>query len=307
MLFRSVVLDAALRVKTASAAFYETFHVDPKATEGRLIYDLGNGQWNIAALRTLLEELLVQDHQIDDYEVRHTFENIGARIMILNAQRLVRDAEPPLFVLAIEDITERARADDALRESQTRLRHAADAAGLTYVEVDFARGRVRTAENFAGVMGYPSPSDEAADGAVGMRLLLDHVVALDRPRVEAALRDFMGGNRLGKIVYRVRGDDQVERIIESLWSTEYGPDGKPVRAFATNLDITELKRAEEHSQLLMAEVNHRSKNLLAVVQAIAQYTTKNADPATFVARLIDRIGGLTISQDLLVKIGRAHV
>ena len=296
-----VVLDAALRVKTASAAFYETFRVDPKSIEGRLIYDLGNGQWNIAALRTLLEELLVQNHQIDDYEVRHTFEKIGARIMVLNAQRLARAAEPPLYVLAIEDITERARADDTLRESQTRLRHAADAAGLTYVEVDFAHGRIRTAENFAAVMGYAAPSDEAVGDAAGVRLLLDHIVAIDRPRVEAALREFMGGNRVGKIVYLLRGDDLVERYFESFWSTEYGPDGKPLRAFATNLDITEMKRAEEHAKLLMAEVNHRSKNLLAVVQAIAQQTTKHADPKTFVARLTDRIGGLTTSQDLLVK------
>ena len=296
-----VVLDAAFRVKTASAAFYETFHVDPKATEGRLIYDLGNGQWNIAALRTLLEELLVQDHQVDDYEVRHTFEKIGARIMLLNAQRLVRAAEPPLFVLAIEDITERAQADEKLRESQARLSHAADAAGLTYVEVDFARGRIRTPENFATVMGYASPPDEAAASALGIRLLLDHVVPLDRPHVEAALKEFLNGNHLGKIVYRVRGDDQIERFIETLWSTENSPDGKPVRAFATNLDITEMKRAEEHGKLLMAEVNHRAKNLLAVVQAIAQQTAKHADPATFVARLTDRIEGLTTSQDLLVR------
>jgi two-component sensor histidine kinase/PAS domain-containing protein len=297
-----VVLDAGLRVKTASAAFYETFHVDPTATEGRLIYDLGNGQWNIAALRTLLEELLLQDHQIDDYEVRHTFETIGARIMILNAQRLVPAAEhEPLIVLAIEDVTERARADESLRESQARLRHAADAAGLTYVEVDFARDRLRTAENFASVMGYASPLEEDTDTAAGTRLLLDHVVPLDRPRVEAALQEFFGGIRLGKIAYRVRGDDQVERFIESMWSAENGPEGKPLRAFATNLDITEMKRAEEHSKLLTAEVNHRAKNLLAVVQAIARQTAKYADPATFVARLTDRIDGLTTSQDLLVQ------
>ena len=114
---------AGLRVKTASAAFYQTFHVDPTATEGRLIYDLGNGQWNIAALRTLLEELLLQNHQIDDYEVRHSFERIGARIMVLNAQRLVPAADnEPLIVLAIEDVTERARADETLREDREWLR-----------------------------------------------------------------------------------------------------------------------------------------------------------------------------------------
>lgn len=297
-----IVLDAGLRVKTASAAFYETFQVDKRSTEGRLIYDLGNGQWNIAALRNLLEELLQQNDQIEDYEVRHSFERIGTRIMILNAQRLAPASDnEPLIVLAIEDITERTRADDKQRESQVRLRHAADAAGLTYVEIDFARGRVLTAENFASVMGYASPQEGAADHALGTRLLLDHVVAADKRRVAAALRDLLDGKRLGKISYRVRGDDLVERFIESMWSFENGPDGKPTRAFATNLDITEMKRAEEHGKLLMAEVNHRAKNLLAVVHAIAQQTAKYADPATFIARLTDRIDGLTTSQDLLVQ------
>ncbi len=297
-----VVLDAGLRVKTASVAFYETFQVDPKATEGRLIYDLGNGQWNIPALRTLLEELLPRDRQIDDYEVRHTFEKIGVRIMLLNAQRLAPAAEhEPLIVLAIEDITERAWADETLRDSQARLRHAADAAGLTYVEVDFTLGHLRTADNFATVMGYASPSEESADAAEGARLLLDHVIPADRPGVEVALQEFLSGMRFGKITYRVRGDDNIERCIETMWSTENSLDGKPLRSFATNLDITEMKRAEEHSKLLMSEVNHRAKNLLAVVQAIAQQTAKHADPATFVARLTDRIAGLTTSQDLLVK------
>ena len=294
-----VVLDARLRVKTASAAFYETFQVDPTETEGRLIYDLGNGQWNISRLRILLEELLPRSRHIDDYEVHHNFETIGARIMVLNAQRLAAAAErEPLIILAIEDVTDRARADEALRESQGRLRHAADAAGLTYVEVDFERRRMRTAENFATVMGYASPAEEATNTAAGTALLLDHIVPLDRPRVEAALQS---GVQLGKIDYRVRGDDQIERWIESVWSIEKAPDGKPLRAFATNLDVTEMKRAEEHTQLLMAEVNHRAKNLLAVVQAIARQTAKESDPASFVARLSDRLDGLATSQDLLVK------
>jgi two-component sensor histidine kinase len=66
-------------------------------------------------------------------------------------------------------------------------------------------------------------------------------------------------------------------------------------------DITERKRVEEHNKLLMAEINHRSMNLLAVVQAVAHQTARTGDPATFVARLFDRIDGLAASQDLLIK------
>ena len=78
-------------------------------------------------------------------------------------------------------------------------------------------------------------------------------------------------------------------------------NGKPLRAFAANLDITERKQSEEQKKLLMAEVNHRSKNLLAVVQAIVNQSARGADPATFAVNLADRLQGLSASQDLLIK------
>ncbi|WP_367872242.1 ATP-binding protein [Luteolibacter sp. Populi] len=117
-----VVLGEELRVKTASAAFYDTFLVAPDATEGRLIYDLGNGQWNIPALRTLLEELLPRQERIHDFEVSHSFEQIGRRTMVLNARRLAGGAEDePLIVLAIEDITGRRTQEDSLAATATDL------------------------------------------------------------------------------------------------------------------------------------------------------------------------------------------
>jgi two-component sensor histidine kinase len=91
------------------------------------------------------------------------------------------------------------------------------------------------------------------------------------------------------------------RWIESEWHLEIDSDAKPMRAFAANLDITERKHAEEHRKLLMAEVNHRSKNLLAVVQAIVNQSARGADPATFATNLSDRLQGLSASQDLLIK------
>ena len=82
---------------------------------------------------------------------------------------------------------------------------------------------------------------------------------------------------------------------------ESGPEGRPLRAFAANLDITERKQAEEQKKLLMAEVNHRSKNLLAVVQAIVNQSARGADPATFAVNLTHRLQGLSASQDLFIK------
>jgi PAS domain S-box-containing protein len=140
-------------------------------------------------------------------------------------------------------VTERT---NALRENETRLRDAANAARLTYVEVDFIRGEVRTAENFPAVMGYTSPPEGKADFSGGTRLLLGHVVPQDRPRVAAALREIACGKPVAKFDYRILGDDQIERWVESEWFVEISPDGKPLKSFLTNLDITDRKVAQEH-------------------------------------------------------------
>ena len=83
-----VVLDKNLRVRTANASFYRDFHVSKEETEGQFVYDLGNGQWNIPKLRTLLNEVLTKTPAIEDFEVEHEFPTIGQRNMLLNARRL---------------------------------------------------------------------------------------------------------------------------------------------------------------------------------------------------------------------------
>jgi two-component sensor histidine kinase len=99
-----VVLDWELRVRHANSVFYTTFQVNSAETEGRLIFELSNGQWDIPELRKLLEEVLPQEQSFDDFEVMHEFETIGYRHMILNARRL---DHLNLIVLAIEDVTGR--------------------------------------------------------------------------------------------------------------------------------------------------------------------------------------------------------
>src|SRR5271154_5670515 len=74
-----VVLDKSLRVRTANAAFYRDFHASIAETEGRFVYELGNGQWDIPQLRTLLINALSNSHPIEDYEVEHTFPALGRR------------------------------------------------------------------------------------------------------------------------------------------------------------------------------------------------------------------------------------
>ena len=117
-----LVLDADLKIISANRNFYSTFKVIHGETLGCFIYDLGNKQWNIPGLRKLLEEVLPEKQAFDDFEVAHNFQDIGHKIMLLNAREIYRkDIGAKMILLAIEDITERKRAEEALRVSREQL------------------------------------------------------------------------------------------------------------------------------------------------------------------------------------------
>ncbi|HEY9643453.1 MAG TPA: chemotaxis protein CheB [Coleofasciculaceae cyanobacterium] len=101
-----LVLNADLQVVTANQRFYATFQVTPSETENVRIFDLGNGQWNIPQLRSLLEDLLPNNIQIDDFQVEHGFEHIGRKNMRLNARKMSLNQGEQLILLAIEDVSD---------------------------------------------------------------------------------------------------------------------------------------------------------------------------------------------------------
>lgn len=115
-----LVLDLDLRVQTANQPFYEAFGVGPDETEGKQVYQLGNGQWNIPRLRELLEDVLPDNRTFDDFEVEHEFERIGQRVMLLNARRMNHHQ---LILLAIEDVTERRRSESQQKVMMGELQH----------------------------------------------------------------------------------------------------------------------------------------------------------------------------------------
>ena len=117
-----VVLDGDFRIISANRAFYQTFQVTAEETEHQLLYDLGNRQWDIPALRHLLEDVLPTGIAIQDFDVIHEFPTVGKKTMLLNARRIEGDgAEAPLILLAMEDITERRRAEQLLRQDHDWL------------------------------------------------------------------------------------------------------------------------------------------------------------------------------------------
>ncbi|HEX5765576.1 MAG TPA: chemotaxis protein CheB, partial [Woeseiaceae bacterium] len=133
-----LVLNAGLRVQSANKSFYRTYQVKAEETENRHVYELGDGQWDIPDLRSLLDGILARGKTVEDYEVEHDFPSIGHRTMLLNARALQRkEGGSDLILLALEDVTERKRlrrdqrallareqaANERLRESEGRYHH----------------------------------------------------------------------------------------------------------------------------------------------------------------------------------------
>lgn len=96
-----LVLDADLRVVHANGQFYSAFQVLPEETEGCMIFELGNGQWDIAELRSLLQDLLPRNTQVENFRVEHTFDHIGLKVMGLNARQIATTTGSPLILLTI--------------------------------------------------------------------------------------------------------------------------------------------------------------------------------------------------------------
>jgi len=167
-----VVLGPDLRVITANRSFYENFLADPEETEGRYIYELGNGQWNIPELMKQLQEVLPEDKAFSDFEVELKLPNIGRRVMVLNARKIylkepyfktalnITEHFDRLILLAIEDITERKKTEEALKTLNRELQSTAselkaaykDMESFSYAASHDLRSPLVTIEGFSNIL-----------------------------------------------------------------------------------------------------------------------------------------------------------
>ena len=150
-----IVLDPDLKVVTANHTFYRTFNVKPDETEGVLIYDLGNRQWDIPRLRKLLENILPQNTSFHDFEVEHTFETIGPKIMHLNARRIYGAGnKTDMILLAIEDVTEREyykrHLEELVEERTAEIRKLKD---LLEAERAYLQEEIKLEFNHENIIG----------------------------------------------------------------------------------------------------------------------------------------------------------
>ncbi|GAB3799988.1 hypothetical protein GCM10028819_24410 [Spirosoma humi] len=124
----TLVLDKDLRVKSANQAFYQIYGMREETTVGRLIYEIGNRQWDIPHLRELLDEVFRRDTFIQGFEMKNVFPDVGEKVMRVHARRVIQQQRQEAILLAIEDITEQQRVQQMMEERQVWLHNIIDSA-----------------------------------------------------------------------------------------------------------------------------------------------------------------------------------
>ena len=167
-----LILDTTLRVRSANRAFYQTFQVSLEETENRLIYELGNGQWDIPDLRNLLEDIVPLSSVFNDFQLEHDFQVIGRRVMLLNARKLQAGHHGELLVLAMEDVTERRRSEEELAKAKETAETANKTKSLFLANMSH---ELRTPLN--AILGY---SEMLQEEAMERKLEVGFVADLDK-------------------------------------------------------------------------------------------------------------------------------
>lgn len=248
-----LVLDAKLRVQSANSAFYELFRVTAKDTDGALLYDLGNQQWDIPALRTLLDEVLSKNQEVADYEVEHEFRDIGRRYMLLNARKLVQGgSREELILLAIEDVTDRRESENAVRASEQRLKDLIEALPGAVYTTD-AEGKITSYNPAAAELWGRHPELGTDDWCGSWRLYRPDGTPLphDECPMAIALREKRQINGAEAVAERPDGVRVPFLAYPTPLRDAFGNVSGAVNML---VDITERKRAEELAERLAAIV-----------------------------------------------------
>ena len=242
-----IVLRGDLRVNSANEAFYKAFKVARDQTEGCLIYELGNHQWDIPKLRTMLEDILPRNSFFDDFEVTHDFPHIGRRTMLLNARRLnLEDGTPPMILLSIEDMTERIESRAALRESEERYRALFDLNPAAVYTIDTSgviQNFNRHAAELWGRQPVPGDTDQRFCGSFKMYRPDGTFMPHDQCPMAEVVSGKMAEARDSE-VHIERPDGSRVAVVVNIRPLR-NDRGEVVGAINCFYDITERKRAEE--------------------------------------------------------------
>ena len=287
-----LVMDDALQVISVNPAFQQLFGVSEVTAIGSQVYDLAQGEWNLPKLRELLEGLVQDSQPFNGAEVEQAFPTIGLRQLVMNGRKLLREGgRPSLILLAIQDVTEERRAEVVAR----RLAAIVDSSLDAIISIDLAGDIASWNAGAELIFGFLA-TEKIGQPLVEMN---DPTYLIPLPDCLAHFRE--GGETLHYERPRLRKDGTAVWVAVTE-SPLRDTQGVLLAASSIARDITERRAAEKHREILVNELNHRVKNSLAVVQAIASQTLRGsvtlADARTaFGARL----AAFARAHDLLVE------
>jgi two-component sensor histidine kinase/PAS domain-containing protein len=288
-----LILNGDLRVQSANRAFYETFRVGRAETEGHMIYELGNSQWDIPRLRELLSKVLPQRQIVEGFEVEHAFGSIGEKVMLVNARTLQRAGDrPPLILVAIEDVTEARRSRWLLEHQKELAEKILDTIRepLLILHEDL---RVQSAnQSFYNTFKVdPAETEGRRVYDLGNR-------QWDIPELRRLLGEVLPDNDFFE-------EFEVEHEFKTIGRRIMLLNARRVDHLQLILlaieDITERRRAERERELLVGELNHRVKNSFAVIRALATQGDGARSSEEYRQIFLGRMDALARTHDLLFE------
>lgn len=278
-----IILDKDLKVKRATDGFYSKFKVTAKETENKYFYELGNHQWDIPALRILLERILPEKKALSDYEVIHVFPNIGRRVMWLNTRQL-----DDLILLSIEDITDKRKVEEGLaavemlfQESKERLKLAIEATGLGTWDYNPLTGELiwdKRCKQLFEIL----PEQE-----ISYNQFISMIHPDDGPEVDADLKRALkkvNGGEYDQEFRTIETADKKLKWIRFKGKAYFNKHGIAYRFVGTSLDITKQKLLDEATAELMKQkddfisiASHELKTPITSLKAALQMIHRMKD------------------------------
>ena len=297
-----IILDRNLNITSANRAFYQMFRTSRDETEGSHIYELGNRQWDIPALRTLLESVIPHRASVEGFEVEHDFPTIGLRTMLVNARKIFRPGNyDGSILLAIEDVSEERAARAESKRNWQLTQSIVDTIRDPLVVLELVMTIVTACRAFLTIFGT---TEAAARGrrfselgqhqwdVPALRHLMDKVLPENKPIENFEIEDNFPG--LGRRVFNLN-------------ARKISQTGNHVtRMLLVFEDITDRKQRERDVLSLTNEISHRIKNNLQVIVGLIAYEARStAQPCVQgYTAMQARIGAIAQLYDLLSQSNR---
>ncbi len=299
-----LVLDRNLVISWANRAFYQTFRTSLEETEGCLIYSLGNRQWDIPALRTLLESVILHRASVEGFEVEHDFPTIGKRTMLVNARKIFQPGEQDGYILlAIEDVSEERAARKESKRSWQLTQSIVDTIRDPLVVLESDMTVVTASKAFLSMFGITETETRGRRLAEllqhqwdvpALRYLMEKVLPENKPIESFEIEDDFPG--LGRRVFNLNA----RKITQ--------PGNHAHRMLLVFEDITDRKQRERDAQMLTNEISHRIKNNLQIVVGLIAYEARStaAPCVQGYTSMQARIGAIAQLYDLISQSSRGH-